>query len=323
MELAEADLCHRDLRDRQWAGSQLSGVIGFGVDLSRAQLDEARLTRARLPYATLRETSLRGAHCYEANLEVTDLRGADLSGANLRNASLRFARLEGAILDGAAVQGADFTGAQFGYDEVTQRHTSFTDTTHSQTRWPSAEPPAGAVADEGLWTVFAAATRTEGPSPVQRMARLGGPVLVMGAVALAMVSYGGQRAMTPTIATPVTPGVEHAAGGPMSPLTVAPPPLGPTVAAPAVVHLGGTGPAIVELVYRVAGGTDTVTDIETRIIETELPTQISTEAGRQLVGIAATGTGTLSCRVTTSEDPDTDDRPMLVGEGHVRCVVGD
>ncbi len=94
----------------------LSGLILFGADLSRANLSQVDLSYSDLVGADLTGADLRNA----------ELVGADLTGANLFRAELIGARLTGADLTKASLHGADLTQANLRKTNLAKAYLSWT-----------------------------------------------------------------------------------------------------------------------------------------------------------------------------------------------------
>ncbi len=94
------------LQDKDFAGSDLSGV-----DLTGAELDGANFIEAYLEGTLFNEASLQNADFLEAELQKAQLKKANLKGAKLHQAILDEADLSGATIRGAELLKAKLNGA--------------------------------------------------------------------------------------------------------------------------------------------------------------------------------------------------------------------
>jgi len=98
-------------------GTELTGALLAGVNLSKQNLSGAMLAHADLSEANLVDADLAGADLSGANLRGSELSGADLTGANLAEAMLSSRKtwfwrgaLSGAILTAANLSDAQLRG---------------------------------------------------------------------------------------------------------------------------------------------------------------------------------------------------------------------
>ncbi|MEB3179849.1 MAG: pentapeptide repeat-containing protein [Nostocaceae cyanobacterium] len=116
LNLAGADLRHRDLygvdlSNVNLGGADLSSANLSSADLSGVNLSKANLNNANLNKAELITANMQNANLSNANLQGADLRRANLSGANLREANLTNAKLRLADLSNADLQRSNLGGA--------------------------------------------------------------------------------------------------------------------------------------------------------------------------------------------------------------------
>jgi Pentapeptide repeats (8 copies) len=95
-----------DLRDRNFAGQDLTGGVFVSSELRGVDLSGANLTNAMLTMAVLLKTNLAGANLTGALADRATFDEADLTNAILTEATLTRSRFYG-----AKITGADFTDA--------------------------------------------------------------------------------------------------------------------------------------------------------------------------------------------------------------------
>ncbi|MEL6167738.1 MAG: pentapeptide repeat-containing protein [Pseudomonadota bacterium] len=115
IDLTRANLQRADLSEMNFEYAILAGVRLEGADLSGAKMESADLSRARMEGADLSGAymaDLSGAYIEGNFLYGVQMEGADLSEARMKGADLRGAQMEGAYFLGAQMEGAQLLGAR-------------------------------------------------------------------------------------------------------------------------------------------------------------------------------------------------------------------